>query len=123
MPAPLSKDIRERIIRAKERGDSHGKVSKELQVSTSAITRIRSLYRESGSYEPRPLNNGRKPRLDEKSLGKVEKRVEEQPDITLRELIEELSLPVSTQALCVIINRKLGLVRKKNGIRSRAKSP
>ena len=123
MPAPLSKDMRQRIIAAKEPGDSHAKVSKAMQVSMSAITRLLALYRETGGYEPRPLNNGRKPRLDEKTLGKVRQRIEEQPDITLYELIEEFSLPVSAQALCKTINQKLGLVRKKNGIRSRATPP
>lgn len=123
MPAPLSRDIRKRIVEAKKRGDSHAKVSKEMQVSVSAITRLLSLYRETGEYEPRPLNNGRKPRLDEQTLQKVRQRIEEQPDITLHELIDELSLPVSAPALCNTINKKLGLVRKKNGIRSRTTSP
>jgi transposase len=83
MPAPLSKDMRQRIIAAKERGDSHEKVAKELQVSVSAITRLLALYRETGSYEPRPLNNGRKARLSEETLEKIRKRIEAQPDITL----------------------------------------
>ena len=61
MPAPLSKDLRKRIIEAKEEGKSHAKISKEMKVSISAITRLLALYRESGSYVPRPLNNGRKP--------------------------------------------------------------
>jgi len=120
MPAPLSKDIRERIIRAKEKGASHRKIAKEMQVSVSAITRLLGLYRETGSYEARPLNNGRKPRLDEETLRKIEKRIEEQPDIALYELIDEYSLPVSAPALCKTINGKLRLRRKKNGIRGRA---
>lgn len=122
MPAPLSKDMRKRIIKAKERGDSHEKVSRELQVSISTITRLLSLYRKTGSYEPRPLNNGRKPRLDKDMLEQIRRRIEEQPDIALHELIDEFSLPVSAPALCNIINKKLGLVRKKNGVRSRTTS-
>lgn len=120
MPEPLSRDIRRRIIAAKERGDSHAKIAKELQVSISAITRILALYRETGSYETRPMYHGRNARLDEDTLRKIEKRIEEQPDIALYELKEELSLPVSLPALCKTINRKLGLQRKKNGARSRA---
>lgn len=123
MPAPLSKDIRKRILGAKERGDSHEKVSKELQVSVSAITRLLALYRETGSYEPRRMHTGRKPRLDEQTLEKIRERIEEQPDIALHELIDEFGLPVSAPALCNIINKKLGLGRKKNGIRSRTTSP
>ena len=122
MPAPLSKDMRRRIIEAKERGESHEKISREMKVNISTITRLVALYRESGSYAPRPLNNGRKPRLDEQTLQKIRKRIQEQPDITLRELIEEFSLPVSVPALCKTINGKLGLRRKKNGARGRTAS-
>jgi putative transposase len=119
MPAPLSNDMRKRIIAAKEKGYSHQRVAEEMHVSVSAITRLLALYRESGSYNARPLNNGRKPRLDGKTLERIRKRIEEQPDIALHELKEELSLPVSVPALCNLINKKLGLQRKKNGTRSR----
>ena len=119
MPAPLSKDLRRRIIEAKERGDSHAKISKEMRVDISTIARLVALYRESGSIAPRPLNNGRKPRLDQQMLQRIRERIQEQPDITLRELIEEFSLPVSEPALCKTINGKLGLRRKKNGTRGR----
>ena len=117
MPAPLSNDIRKRIIAAKEQGSSHAKIAKEMQVSISAVTRLLALYRESGSVKPRPLNNGRKPRLDAAMLDKIRDRVREQPDISLPELIDEFSLPVSAPALCKTLNGKLGLRRKKNGTR------
>ncbi len=117
MPAPLSNDIRKRIIAAKEQGSSHAKIAKEMQVSISAVTRLLALYRESGSLNPRPLNNGRKPRLDAAMLDKIRDRVREQPDISLPELIDEFSLPVSAPALCKTLNGKLGLRRKKNGTR------
>ena len=119
MPAPLSRDIRKRIIEAKENGDSIQKIAREKGVGTNTIVCLLRLYRETGSYEARPLNNGRKPRLDKKTLEKIRKRIEEQPDIALYELKEEFALPVSLPALCKTINGKLGLRRKKNGIRSR----
>lgn len=122
MPAPLSKDIRKRIIQAVEKGDSVKKIAQEKQVSESAIFRLLVLYRETGSYAPRPLNNGRKPRPDEEMLKKIRPKIEEQPDITLKELIETFSLPVSEAALCKTVNKKLKLGRKKNGARGRTAS-
>lgn len=119
MPAPLSNDIRRRIIEAKEKGDSIQKIAREKGVGTNTIACLLRLYRETGSYEPRPLNNGRKPRLDEATLERIRKRIEEQPDIALCELKEEFALPVSLPALCKTINGKLGLRRKKNGTRGR----
>jgi transposase len=121
MPAPLSQDLRKRIIRAREKRDTIKKIACEKDVSVSAVVRLLALYRETGSYEPRPLNNGRKPRLNEETLQLIRERIEKQPDITLKELIEAYSLPVSEAALCKTINNKLGLPRKKNGIRSRAR--
>jgi len=117
MPAPMSKDLRKRIIESKERGDSNKKISREKEVSESAIERLLALYRATGSYEPRPLNRGRKPRLKAEQLEAVKKRILEQPDISLLELIEELNLPVCVSALCRTVNNKLGLRRKKNGTR------
>lgn len=112
MPAPLSEDLRKRIIRALNEGESYAQISKNLQVNKSTISRLLKRYRESGSYAPRPLNNGRKPRLNEEMLQKIRDKIKEQSDVTLRELIEEFSLPVSAPALCKTL-KKMGLVRKK----------
>jgi transposase len=113
MPGPLSKDLRERIVAAKKEGVSHARLAKELRVSVSAITRLLALYRETGSVEARPGKAGRKPRLDEEMLQKIAGRIREQPDIRLRDLIDEFSLPVSAPALCKTINLKLKLGRRK----------
>lgn len=122
MRSPLSQDIRERIIRAREHGDTIPRIAKEKGVSKSAVERLLRLYRETGSYAPRPLNNGRKPRLTPAQLEAVRERILEQPDISLLELIEGMQLPLCESALCRIVNNKLGLRRKKNGTRSGAKS-
>ena len=122
MPAPLSNDLRKRIVEAREAGDTVEKIAREKKVSTSTIDKLMALYRETGSYKPRPLNNGKKPRLKPEQLEAVRQRIIEQPDISLLELIDELQLPVCESALCRIVNNKLGLPRKKNGSRSRTES-
>jgi transposase len=60
-----------------------------------------------------PNPNGRKPALSAEQLEEIGQKIDEQSDITLQELIEDYSLPVSAQALCKTINKKLGLCRKK----------
>ncbi len=117
MPAPLSNDLRIRIIRARERGDTIERISQEKEVSISTIVRLLRQYRETGRYDARPLNNGRKPMLSPATLQLIRERIEQQHDVTLRELREDYSLPVSEAALCKTINNKLGLIRKKNGLR------
>jgi transposase len=121
MPAPLSNDLRKRIIDAKQRGDTEDKIASEKGVSKSTVTKLWALYRETGSYEARPNPNGRKPALSAEQLEQVARKIEEQPDITLRELIDSLGLSVCVSALCRTVNNKLGYRFKKNAARSRAK--
>ena len=120
MPAPLSKDMRKRIVESRKAGDSIAKVAREKGVSESAVLRIMNAYKRTGSYEAQPNSGGRKPRLTEKQLTQISEKIHEQPDISLLELIDELNLPVCESALCRTVNNKLGLRRKKNGVRSGA---
>ena len=114
MPKPLSNDLRKRIIDAKLRGETEDKISVEKEVNKSTITKLWALYRETGSYEARPNPRGRKPALSPQQLEKIAQKIRKQPDITLQELIDELSLPVCVSALCRTINNKLELGLKKN---------
>jgi transposase len=122
MPNPLSNDLRKRIIEAKLRGDTEDKIAQEKEVNKSTVTKLWALYRETRSYEPRPNPNGRKPALSLQQLEEITSRINEQPDITLQELIDELNLPVCVSALCRTVNNKLGFCYKKNAARHRAKS-
>jgi len=121
MPNPLSNDLRKRIIEAKLRGDTEDKIAQEKEVNKSTITKLWALYKETGSYEARPNPNGRKPALTTQHLAQITSKINEQPDITLQELIEELNLPVCVSALCRTVNNKLGFCYKKNAARHRAK--
>jgi transposase len=122
MPAPLSSDLRKRIIDAKKRGDTEATIAKEKDVSPSVVTKLWALYSETGSYEPRLNPCGRKSVLSLEELDRIRQSVNDRPDITLKELIEKLSLPVGKSALSVAIRYKLGLVFKKNAIPLRTKS-
>ena len=121
MPAPLSNDLRKRIIKAKEKGTSVKEIVENMNVKKSTIYNLLALVKETGSYEPRPNKNGRKPMLDDKQLKEIEAAIERNPDISLDDLKEELCLPVCISALCRTINNKLKLKRKKNSTRKRAK--
>ena len=122
MPNPLSIDLRKRIIAAKLRGDTANKISVEKEVHKRTISKLWALYRDTGSYEPRPNPRGRKPALSPHQLEQIRNKIHEQPDITLQELIDLFELPVCVSALCRTINKKLGLRFKKNLASHRAKS-
>jgi transposase len=114
MPAPLSTDLRKRIIDAKLRGDTESQIATEKAVSKSTVTKLWSLFRSTGSYLPRPNPNGRKSVLSQQQLEQVKSTIEKQSDITLQELVDKFSLSISLSALSRIIRFKLGFRYKKN---------
>ena len=113
MPPPLSNDLRKRIIESKLRGDTEDTIAAEKEVSKSTVTKLWSLYRETGSYDPRPNPRGRKPALSIEELELVRAAIIGQPDITLTELINQLGLGLSVPAMSKIVRFKLGLRFKK----------
>ena len=113
MPKPLSADLRKRIIDAKLRGDIEDKIASEKEVSKSTVTKHWSLFRSTNSYAPRSTIRGRKPRLSDYQLEQIRQKILVQSDITLRELIDELSLPVCVSALSRTLRFKLGFKLKK----------
>jgi len=113
MPKPLSYDLRKRIIDAKLRGETEEKIARDKEVNKSTVTKLWFLFRKTDSYHPRPNPNGRKPKLSEEQLDQIKKAIEEQPDITLQELIDKFCLPISISGLSKKVRFKLNLHRKK----------
>ena len=109
------------MIEAKLRGDTVDKIALEKEISKRTVSKLWLLYRETGSYAPRPNPNGRKPLLSAQHLEQITQLINEQPDITLQELIDELRLPVCISALCRTVRKKLGFIYKKNSARYRTK--
>lgn len=123
MPAPFSKDLRERIIIKHKKGIKPIQIQKELEIkSLSAVCSIIKRYEETGSIEPSPLNNGRPPKMTEKNKEDLKLAIHTQPDITLEELKEQLNLPISISRICRILNNELGLPFKKNSFPTKSKS-
>ena len=109
---PISNDKREAIIKHKQAGESESNITRWLLVSPRTIQRVWRKYKETGSYEPNPLNNGRKPLVNNETMNKVVEKIQETPDMTLQELIDEFDLRISQAALCKRLI-KLGLSFKK----------
>ena len=86
MPAPLSMDLRQRIVRAVEGGSSMREVVLCFEVSASAAIKLMRRVRETGSAVPAQVGGHRPPALagHEAALARI---VEATPDITLAELL------------------------------------
>lgn len=100
MPAPVSNEIREKIIIHKQNNAKESDIANWLIISQSTVTKVWALYRTTGNYFPQPRTQGRKPLVDEKTMDNVVSKITKMPDVTLSELINEFNLPFSESALC-----------------------
>ena len=97
-----------------QKGMQPSQIQSELEIkSLSTVCEIIKLYNETGSVQPRPLNNGRPPKLTAQDKKDIADAILNQPDITLEELKEKLNLPISISQLFRIINKELKLPYKK----------
>lgn len=64
MPAPMSRDLRERIVRAVEGGSSIRQAARRFAVSSSAAIKLMQRVRETGSAAPARFGGHRRPLLD-----------------------------------------------------------
>jgi transposase len=65
MTAPLSPDLRRRLIRAVEAGSSAREAARRFEVSASAAIKLVQRMRETGSAAPAKIGGYRKPLLAE----------------------------------------------------------
>jgi transposase len=115
MPAPLSSDLRDRIVRAVEKGSSIRQAALRFEVSPSAAIKLMRRVRESGSTAPARFGGHRRPILDEHA-SVVRALVAAKPDMTLGEIQAELARRgVVVRAASTILRwlRRAGLTRKK----------
>jgi transposase len=108
---PISCEIRELIIEAKQRGEKEEKIAVWLKISKRSVGTIWKLFKDTGKIEPTKYM-GRKSRLSNEKTNEVHAMLKENPDITLNELIERLLLPIKKSQLSKLLI-KLGFSYKK----------
>ena len=122
MAAPLSQDLRRRLVRAVERGSSARGAAARFAVSASAAIKLVQRVRETGSTEPGKIGGYRKPLLagHEDLLREL---TTTRKGITLAEirdaLIERGIEPGSLTTIWSTL-RRLGLTHKKSAAGRRA---
>jgi transposase len=116
MPAPMSMDLRLRIVRTVERGSSIREAARRFAVSPSAAIKLMQRVRATGSPAPARVGGHRRPLLAPHEA-ELRRLVAATPDITLAELQAELERRLGLAAgLSTIHNtlRRLGLRHKKS---------
>ncbi len=116
MPAPLSLDLRERLVEAVENGSSIRQAAFRYSVSPSAAIKLMQRVETTGSLEPEP-SGGRKPLLLEPYAETLAGMVETDHDITPIKIQAELERRFDVTAGLSTIHRmlrRLGLRLKKS---------
>ena len=115
MTAPLSQDLRQRLVRAVKAGASAREAARRFEVSPSAAVKIVRRARETGSTAPARIGGYRKPVLEgQEDL--LRELTGSKPGITLAEIGTALLArgigPVSLTTIWSTL-RRLGLSHKK----------
>jgi transposase len=120
---PLSEDLRNRIVRAREQGAGVGEVCKRFHVCRSSVERYYRQYQSCAHCRPKQIGGYRKSRLA-KHAHRLRAWIASKPDLTLEELqalcSEKLDVSIGINALWHRLDR-LGLSYKKNDARKRAR--
>jgi putative transposase len=121
---PLSQDLRQRIVAARERGEGTGEVCQRFDVSRKSVERFWQQPQLTGACRPKQIGGYRRSRL-EKHDRTLHDWIAKQPDLTLGELqkrcLQQLKITIGITALWHRLEQ-LGLSYKKNDPRRRARS-
>ena len=115
MTAPLSQDLRRRLVVAVEEGSSIRKAAGRYSVSVSAAIKLMRRVRETGSLKPAQVGGYRRPILEPHEA--LLRELADGKDLTLAEIQAELARHVGLAPDLSTIHhhlRRLGLRRKKS---------
>ena len=90
MTAPLSNDLRERVVAAVLSGESSRAVAARFEVAVSSVVKWSQRYRATGSVRPGKMGGHRK-RILEPHRGFIVERLDQNPHLTLHGLKAELA--------------------------------
>ena len=114
MRVPYPGELRVRVIRFVEGGASRREAAEQYDVSVSSAIRWVQRFREDGTAEPTPRGGSTSPL--EEHAEQILALIDEQPDITLREMVSALHkrrIPGSRSALSRFFTRHGITVKKK----------
>ena len=110
MATPYSQDLRDRVLRAYDRGMKTKWIAETFQVSRSWARRVNQRRRETGETTHRPMGSPGVTIVDRAQLASL---VREHPDATLAELRTLLGVQCALSTLCQAL-KQMGFSFKKN---------
>lgn len=86
MPAPLSIDLRRRILAAVDAGATQTAAAERFDVHPMTVNRLVQLYRRTGSLAPTPYRHGPARQLSDDDDRRIAAIVDAENDLTLDEI-------------------------------------
>ena len=111
----LHNEARNLLVKAYEKTHDAKGIALAYGVSVPTVYRLAEQKARTGSVDLRVRERGRKRILVQEDLEKIASAIEEQPDITLAEIVEKLNLPVGIETVRRRI-QAMGYRRKKKMI-------
>lgn len=111
----LHNEARNLLVEAYEKTRDAKGIALAYGVSVPTVYRLAEQKAKTGSVNLRVSERGRKRVLVQEDLERIAKAIDEQPDITLSEIVEKLDLPVGIETVRRRI-QTMGYRRKKKMI-------
>jgi transposase len=115
-------ELRRRVLVDCDAGMNTLAVAVKHDVSLAWVRRLKQRRRETGEVAPRPPLKKTPPKWHAYA-DRLVSLIERQPDITLRELREQLDVEVSLQTLSVALRRLKYTLKKKSSARANRTGP
>jgi len=106
-------ELRRRVLADCDAGLNTLAVAVKHDVSPAWVRRLKQRRRESGEIAPRPPIKKKPPKW-QAYADRLQAFVRDQPDITLREIREQLGVEISLQTLSVALRRLKYTLKKKS---------
>jgi transposase len=120
---PYSQDLRNRVLRALERGDRPSEIARRFEVSRVWVYQVRDRAEKTGERGSLPIGGYRRSRIADKEQ-ELRAWIADRPDLTLAELqqrLEQQGVAIKIGALWHQLSR-WNLTFKKNAARQRART-
>jgi transposase len=100
MPAPLSIDVRNRMLQAYDAGQgTQEEIARMFRVTRQCLAAVLRRRQQTGSIAPKPHGGGHPAAYQGKQLEHLRRLVQGQPDATLEELRERTGVRCSVVAV------------------------
>jgi transposase len=118
-----SNDLRERVVKWREKGESAQEVAKRLGICKRSVERYWKTHQETGAVAPKQRGGYRRSVLEGHDA-RLRRWIQAEPGLTLAQMLgrlrEQCGIDLGTTALWHRLE-KLGLSFKKNAARRRAR--